>query len=672
MRHKGANLSWGLAVHVACLVTFFTPAPAVFAADNVWNNTGGGSWETPANWSLGVAPTNTDSMFLTNSGTYTVNIDNTTADTGDATTWLSVSNLTVGASSGTPTLLIDFTNAARTLWVSRATVIGAHQNGSMVMNTGTVVGLTMTVGTVAGSQGSLEIYGGTIRLTNNAAGTFTMGESAGSTGVVVISGGSILVTNTSSATSTTIGSAGYGSMTVSNGMLQTKRLVLGETATGAGTMSILQGGSVIMNGAGAAYFHLGRTGSGTIIVDGGLLQTTAGAAFEIARGANNASTGTLTVHDGTTTFGGSSMVIGGTDYGGTGAWNIHGGTNTVTSTTFAIANNSSASPSKGTLLMTGGLLDSTATDLRVGNAVSGSGGSARGTVIVSNGTWRARSILLGAGVNALGQMTIAGGTTTVSNVLTLASATGSTGAVLVTGGNLFVTNAAATATIDIGVVGRGSFTISNGTVVADRLFATNGASSVLTLAGGTLSVKSTTVSNGATFVAGNGIATTKLNLQGGTHSFADGLTLNTNATLSGDGFSLLTLGGNLALATNSTFIVDLMTNTLAGLDHAFVTGAVSIAGSALTLRITNYTHTLGEQFTLIDNDGTGDAVTGFFSGLTNNAFLDASAGGQDAFFRILYDGGDGNDVVLLATIPEPGVLALFAAAGLLFTLHRRR
>jgi hypothetical protein len=70
---------------------------------------------------------------------------------------------------------------------------------------------------------------------------------------------------------------------------------------------------------------------------------------------------------------------------------------------------------------------------------------------------------------------------------------------------------------------------------------------------------------------------------------------------------------------------------------------------------------INDLFTIINNDG-ADAVIGTFLGLAENAFIDASSGGNDAYFRISYLGGTGNDVVLRATIPEPSVVSLLALA----------
>lgn len=74
--------------------------------------------------------------------------------------------------------------------------------------------------------------------------------------------------------------------------------------------------------------------------------------------------------------------------------------------------------------------------------------------------------------------------------------------------------------------------------------------------------------------------------------------------------------------------------------------------------LNNFSPVLGTQFTIIDDTFTG-AVTGTFTGLPQGAvfFADGRA------FQIDYLGGDGNDVVLTAVVPEPSSL-IFAFAPL--------
>jgi hypothetical protein len=77
-------------------------------------------------------------------------------------------------------------------------------------------------------------------------------------------------------------------------------------------------------------------------------------------------------------------------------------------------------------------------------------------------------------------------------------------------------------------------------------------------------------------------------------------------------------------------------------DQVDVTGVVNLAGELQVLR--NFGSTNGSQFTIIKNDGV-EAVIGTFAGLAQNATF--WAGG--AQFKVAYNGGDGNDVVLTQT-----------------------
>jgi fibronectin-binding autotransporter adhesin len=177
------------------------------------------------------------------------------------------------------------------------------------------------------------------------------------------------------------------------------------------------------------------------------------------------------------------------------------------------------------------------------------------------------------------------------------------------------------------------------------------------------------VSNGSVFVVGNGSSAAAFSAGASNHWFANGLMLNTNSTLNGAGFSTLNLGGNLTFASNSTFVVDLSTNSATpgtGYDRVFVTGTVSLADSTLSINLTNFTATNGAMFTLINND-TNDSVFGTFAGLPQDAQF--SSGG--AMFMISYSGGTGNDVVL-TVIPEASVLPLFVMGSIVALLRSRR
>ena len=93
----------------------------------------------------------------------------------------------------------------------------------------------------------------------------------------------------------------------------------------------------------------------------------------------------------------------------------------------------------------------------------------------------------------------------------------------------------------------------------------------------------------------------------------------------------LTLGGD--------YWVDLVPGGTS--DQTKVTGTVSLGGGNLHVTIVSGAPTVGQTFTIIDNDGT-DPVNGTFAGLPEAATLNVGV----YTFRISYHGGDGNDVVL--------------------------
>ena len=99
-----------------------------------------------------------------------------------------------------------------------------------------------------------------------------------------------------------------------------------------------------------------------------------------------------------------------------------------------------------------------------------------------------------------------------------------------------------------------------------------------------------------------------------------------------------------------------------------VIGSTNLTFRPLELDLLNgFVPALGTQFTIIDDRFTG-AITGTFTGLPQNSifFADGQA------FQINYQGGDGNDVVLTAVVPEPSSsIALIASLISMLGLPRR-
>ncbi|MBC8107712.1 MAG: autotransporter-associated beta strand repeat-containing protein [Anaerolineae bacterium] len=112
------------------------------------------------------------------------------------------------------------------------------------------------------------------------------------------------------------------------------------------------------------------------------------------------------------------------------------------------------------------------------------------------------------------------------------------------------------------------------------------------------------------------------------------------------------------------------TNAGVNYDQLVVLESNTLTGRLLAVDLLNgFTPALGTQFTILDDRFSG-AVTGAFNGLPQNTVFLADG----LAFQISYFGGDGNDVVLTAVIPEPSSLIFVFAplAAIAFSGSRRR
>jgi hypothetical protein len=131
-----------------------------------------------------------------------------------------------------------------------------------------------------------------------------------------------------------------------------------------------------------------------------------------------------------------------------------------------------------------------------------------------------------------------------------------------------------------------------------------------------------------------------------------------------------TIMGNYSLNSGDLAIELEGTDPGTGYDQVVVTGDVSLAGGlSLSTTLLASQITLGQTFTIIDNQGANPVGGTLFTGLGEGATV--SAGGLP--FSISYIGGSGNDVVLTSLIPEPTSITLLAFAVLgTFGIARRR
>jgi fibronectin-binding autotransporter adhesin len=116
---------------------------------------------------------------------------------------------------------------------------------------------------------------------------------------------------------------------------------------------------------------------------------------------------------------------------------------------------------------------------------------------------------------------------------------------------------------------------------------------------------------------------------------------------------------NLTFTSTGNYHVELNgTTPCSGYDQMIVHGTNNLANAVLNVNPAFTTPvSIGQQFTIINNDG-ADAITGTFAGLPNGATFNAGGFG----FKINYNGGTGNDVVL-TLLNQPGSSVTVNAAA---------
>jgi T5SS/PEP-CTERM-associated repeat protein len=463
----------------------FLPCGPALAQVNSWISPNAGKWETPGNWSLGVAPTNSHSALITNAFSKTVTIDATTS--GSFSNTMTVNNLTVSAPSGSAnTLFFDNSGLATPFRVLSAVSIsnnatlllfgntvfevgtvsvsgtmnvegggfvnalggcfmvttnagvsvGTRGTGSLVLNSSTWFASGISVGGLQGSSGTLTIQSGT----NLNVGAFDLGTNPGATGIVLVADGEFVSTN---AIEARLGSFGQGRIVITNGLMRLGNAALGKFANARGTLTVSNG----MFSAATLTLAplLGTTGTVTMV----------GGTFEADRLVATNTAGVINFLGGTMTLRGAEIanntafIMG--SVGRTATLNFPAGTNRFQ--LGFVLGPAGGSGATNTVFINGG-------HWVVTNGTTTVGDSALGQVTVSNGSWRARDVILGRALNSWGTLAVAGGTNTLATDLRLGTMAGSTGVVLVTGGQLTVTNAS---TI-VGENGVGQFTaLTNGT-----------------------------------------------------------------------------------------------------------------------------------------------------------------------------------------------------------------
>ncbi len=558
----------------ATSTAFNVAAPA---GVNAWINPAGGAWSTAANWSKGAVPVATDTVTITQSGTYTVNLDVSAT----------VAKLVAGAPSGTQTLSV----ATNTL------TLGAG-NGALATNT--ILDLSGT-GTITGAGTVTDA--GTVNWTGGSLGAATAGG-----GIKVLSGGTLSISPASTV------------------QLQNYTLEVDGTGTWTGTAFINSGsGAILRVGAGAVLNVSGdptysnNLGGALSVLDnlGTINRTTSANSFIVnvpvsGTGAWNVQSGSINLQYGGTVSGPVAVTSGATlnlftgagalTFDGTsaitgaGSVNFGGGTVTLAGTynvtgptlvTAGTANFNTAAGSATNLAVSGGILSGTGVLTVSGpmsvtsggfGASAGAGGTTR---VLSSGTL---SLAPTATVNFQGYTLELDGSGTWTGTQTLSTGSGAVlrvanGATLDIQGTPTANNGLGGAFTAINVLGTLTRSTNPGPAVLGVVLNDSG---VVSVTAGTLQLGNGGTSTGSF----NAAAGDTLEFNGGTHTLGATTRITGAGAVSFTGGSVTTAGGyNVA----GTTLVTGGTLTLNGANDT--TGTATVASGTLsgtgTLAITS-------------------------------------------------------------------------------------
>jgi hypothetical protein len=618
-------------------------------------------------------------------------------------------------------------------FTARRAVVGRHYDGTFTQNAGTASFLNeLVVGEVAGSIGNLTLTGGTMDFntsgTNNA-----INAGASGTANLTLSGGTLRQANvanlddqagwnqfgTNGGANTTVNISGTAMMSLDN------RTFLGRNGTAVfnqtgGTVEIRRG-EVNIGDSGTSTYNLSggtlRTlnvdslmtigqwdnGNGTVNVSGTGSLDVAGR-LVIGAGQDPAPTTGKIVQTGGTVNAGRQLLLGDSNQA-VGTFNLDAG-----NVTFATApqvpivgdqggHNGSfvlGNRGDGTMTMTGGSLrqvdvvdvERTGNWNDIGQNNGGVGvfnlsggvasfdsrthvgrnGGSIGTVNQTGGTFEIRRHELIVGDAGTATYNISAGNLTSNRGINVGNWNGSVGNLNVSGtanvtmgGNMIIGQAENNTFSSSGTVTQTGGTVSVG---GDILFGQNstGAAGTYNLNGGVLDM------TGGNIVRGPG--TSDFNMAGGILRNVGSIigdSLDGTFTLQGGAFEIgallgpggsSTINGNFSLLAAGTLTFDITSGVA---DQLIVNGTTALAG---ILDFDQGGLVPPSGFILLANDGT-DPVVGTFVNAPNGVPIT-----QDGnTYTVIYNAGDGNDVLV---VPEPGSASLLVTAALALGIASRR
>jgi T5SS/PEP-CTERM-associated repeat protein len=496
-------------------------------AEKVWMSTMGGRWQDGTNWSGRTAPDISSFIKITNEFSKTVIVDS-----GTPATNLTVQSLSITAPPG----------ATNTILLSS-------------------LGLTNPLVLQAG----LELLDGALlRITNSALQTLLTNDHVNLDGNLVLDSGSIDFGDTT--VTARVGRVTSGTFEINDGIVYAGTITVGGLTNSSGLLN-MNGGVLNI----ASLLSVGRNSgtTGTVAVLGGQMIVSSNDTRIGDEGF-----GLMMVSNAMCTL--NNLQVG---RDGAGGLEVQPGASIHVLLDMEVG---LFPGSFGTVLISGGQLLCESQKVFVGQGGDGQLG-------ISSGSLTAGAVLVAGdstnSIGASGNVALSGGSIILNSNFVVGSAAYSTGQVAIAGGELVVTNAGGSGVVR---VDSGGILLSGGSLVTDLMVATNSGGQ-LVFHSGTLETKNTIMANNTPFVVGDGTSSAVLMLRGGTHSFANGLIISSNATLAGCGTivgTVINYGTILTNCAGGTPPAIAMT-----LESNRATDAISFlssTGSTYTLQYKNY------------------------------------------------------------------------------------
>jgi len=614
--------------------------------------------------------------------------NNAVTVTGPGSVWTNTSYLYIGVNTASNMLTIT----------SGGTVFDylcyLGYNASASNNVVTVSGS----GSVWNNTGSLNVgyssSGNTLTITNAAtvfstASYIGYNTSASNNAVTVIGPGSVW---------TNAGPLFIGNQGGSNQLIITAGATVYDTEGNLGSNTVANANQVLVSGAGSRWINtldlnVGRYGSSNrlIVADGGYVSNR----WACVGNFSNAMYNGATVTGSGSVWQNEALRVGGYDRSNTliiaSGGVVRSGSGYIGSESggdynTAIVTDSGSLWSNGTFYVGYYGIGNSLTIANGGSVLNNSGyigqtSRASNNSVTVTGTgavWHNRDTLYVGLFGAGNTLTITNrGTVIANNAIVGASANANR--INVTDGNLIVTNAAGTGALDIR---RGTLTFNGGSIVADRLYATNGTSSAIAFNSGTLATRGTHIANTQPFTVGNGVDAAVYRMIGGTHEFGDDLIVATAAKIMGSGTVVgdVTQSGTIAPGESpgviriegnwtqlASAILDLeIGGLLQGSEYDFmdVTGHAALNGTLQLHFINGFVPSATDTFTVIHAEG---GISGMFTNVVARRIYTVDRMGSFAWSVV------GDELLLSqyqsASVPEPTVVGLWLAGALVLARY---